>query len=323
MCFLGAETSSTKDNNRKRRCNITQQIETLNSVLPTINKEQQQQQNDKLPTAIIGDNQTASQNSSTETDIDADVEAVDDPVDLTVDQSDPCSKSIEPWPSPVTSPEVQLSNKTCPHCLRKFTLVSSLRRHLLTHTDRRPYKCQFCEKSFTLPSYLREHQRTHGIGQLLNCPYCDKTFNKPRRLLYHVRTHTGEKPYVCKFCDRRFPQPNGLEIHVRTHTGAKRFKCGECGKMFSQSSNLTTHIKRHMKMANSVNENGQKAETANSLCGVTNELLNSKLDDKDLGSCDKIDERPIVDDTDDDNLIRCDNNESLLFVIKPETGSEG
>ncbi|CAG0879321.1 unnamed protein product [Cyprideis torosa] len=46
---------------------------------------------------------------------------------------------------------------SCPFCLRKFPWTSSLRRHVLTHTGQKPYKCSQCPLWFTTKSNCDRH----------------------------------------------------------------------------------------------------------------------------------------------------------------------
>ncbi|XP_046385691.1 ras-responsive element-binding protein 1-like isoform X2 [Ischnura elegans] len=54
---------------------------------------------------------------------------------------------------------------SCPYCMRKFPWRSSLRRHILTHTGQKPYKCAHCPLLFTTKSNCDRHLlRKHGRG---------------------------------------------------------------------------------------------------------------------------------------------------------------
>lgn len=79
--------------------------------------------------------------------------------------------------------------RECHLCPYKTHNSSHLTRHLLSHSDERPYACQYC-------SY-RCRQKAH--------------------LQAHIRIHTGEKPYKCSYCEYRACDSSNLRKHEAKH----------------------------------------------------------------------------------------------------------
>ena len=110
-----------------------------------------------------------------------------------------CPEELEEYqPSPVTglspnsvkrSKQAKLRNNVCQICGKSYATTSTLKKHMLIHTGKKPYKCEFCTKSFSDSSTLTKHKRIH----------------------------TGEKPYHCKICKSAFSQSGNLHRHVKRH----------------------------------------------------------------------------------------------------------
>ncbi|XP_074661878.1 uncharacterized protein LOC141914555 [Tubulanus polymorphus] len=171
-------------------------------------------------------------------------------------------------------------NIPCPECEKKFFNEDNLRRHLVSHSEDRPYSCEECSKSFKTGVALKGHLETHitdrpyacgidscgksfkstkllrlhqdDIHKLLprkfkcNFDGCDYIFFKSSHLIRHRATHTGERKYACDWsnCGKAFRHADNLKVHYRQHTNEKPVKCHLCDFACRQRNSLTWHLKR-------------------------------------------------------------------------------
>lgn len=138
----------------------------------------------------------------------------------------------------------------CDKCGSCFFFPQDLRRHMLSHSDQRPFKCHICNQSYKDASYLKTHIERHSGSKPYPCTYegCDKMYATQSGRMLHVRyVHTGEKPYQCEHCDSRFADNSTFKQHLRMHTGDRPYKCHLCGKGHTQAGNLKSHLRHAHK----------------------------------------------------------------------------
>lgn len=144
-------------------------------------------------------------------------------------------------------------NFTCEECGKKFTHISSIKRHMLKHREGEPpvvYQCLACSKTFQYNSSLKRHLKLHSeetSGKAYTCKECSKAFMYATSLKRHLKTHSGKEIYPCPHCQRCFEYVSSLKRHSKLHTEGKGFKCSICSKSFGYLSSLTRHQRVHQK----------------------------------------------------------------------------
>ncbi|XP_050396032.1 ras-responsive element-binding protein 1 isoform X2 [Patella vulgata] len=93
----------------------------------------------------------------------------------------------------------------CPYCPRSFPWVSSLNRHLLTHTGQKPFKCSRCPVTFSTKSNRERHLiRKHGVNML--DPASRLTMDRPYKCHLCVFSSFATKSNLLKHYSDRHPE---------------------------------------------------------------------------------------------------------------------
>lgn len=163
----------------------------------------------------------------------------------------------------------------CNFCTKTFTKSRNLRRHILTHTDVKPYQCKMCENCFSRHDHLKRHQTrcrgkkqhfevhfeqnalanvgSQAKGQPQSCKL--NTSVQPCRetskLIQCIAGNYSNKwKFQCEYCPRRFKNQTQLKMHTRLHTGEKPFGCASCDERFIRRD----YLKRHLTKCNGKRE---------------------------------------------------------------------
>nr|XP_006812793.1 PREDICTED: zinc finger protein 729-like [Saccoglossus kowalevskii] len=136
----------------------------------------------------------------------------------------------------------------CKHCEKRYYTVGNLKKHIKMHTGKKTYKCIECGAKFRLKARLISHVKSHSRIVSFQCDHCGQSFSQNSDLVCHMRTHTREKLYKCIVCDHRFITESSLKSHVSAlHFSHSSFRhvCKRCGKSYLKKSELKKHVRFH------------------------------------------------------------------------------
>jgi uncharacterized Zn-finger protein len=95
--------------------------------------------------------------------------------------------------------------------LSGFNSQNNLDRHLISHSNQKPFKCTFAN--------------------------CSNEYKWAKDLKTHQASHSGERRYACLWCHKRFPDSSNCRKHkVREHSKELAAYEAEHGKRQSYQS---------------------------------------------------------------------------------------
>ncbi|XP_054572740.1 PR domain zinc finger protein 5 [Eptesicus fuscus] len=139
----------------------------------------------------------------------------------------------------------------CQECMKKFISANQLKRHMITHSEKRPYRCEICSKSFKRLDQVGAHKVIHSEDKPYKCKRCGKGFAHRNVYKNHKKTHSEERPFQCEECKALFRTPFSLHRHLLIHNSERTFKCHHCDATFKRKDTLNVHVQvvheRHKK----------------------------------------------------------------------------
>uniref|UniRef100_A0A8C6U0S6 Zinc finger protein n=1 Tax=Neogobius melanostomus TaxID=47308 RepID=A0A8C6U0S6_9GOBI len=130
----------------------------------------------------------------------------------------------------------------CHDCDKKFISTNQLKRHMITHSEKRPYTCEVCNRSFKRLDQVTAHKIIHSEDKPYKCKLCGKEFAHRNVYKNHKKTHSEERPFQCEECKALFRTPFSLQRHLLIHNSERTFKCDQCNATFKRKDTLNVHI---------------------------------------------------------------------------------
>ncbi len=144
----------------------------------------------------------------------------------------------------------------CPVCVRWFSCLDGLKRHLVSHSRQSVFTCQICDQNCPNPQALEEHKRNvHRLNSGMS-PVKDA-----REQLRQAGAQTSSPtPFQCHICLRYYPKLQSLKDHLRKVHRPKQpkqinrrtvepvrsgpFQCQICDRFYPNIKSLKNHRRR-------------------------------------------------------------------------------
>ncbi|XP_013163419.1 PREDICTED: LOW QUALITY PROTEIN: gastrula zinc finger protein XlCGF52.1-like [Papilio xuthus] len=97
-------------------------------------------------------------------------------------------------------------------------LVFPSRRSLTMHTNKYhsiKTQCEVCKKNFSCITTLKKHMVSHTGERNFGCKICDKSYRHQKSLKQHMQVHDTKDNYTCSDCGNNFPNRNEFNKHMK------------------------------------------------------------------------------------------------------------
>ncbi|ODN02809.1 Zinc finger and SCAN domain-containing protein 4 [Orchesella cincta] len=171
-----------------------------------------------------------------------------------------------------TAKETKIIEFNCPLCPRVFKYRNSVRVHLRTHKNERPFVCPVCSTSFVKNSYLVRHQTTHLKVKPYECLLCHLRFSRRDHTRSHIlrRHHLNSKTSdISKYISYQQPQPTTENGGVGNGKQTKRNMIGEPCKSRGRATGTGLKLKACSVKLSPISINNEKTDPGSSTCEWT------------------------------------------------------
>ncbi|XP_072536491.1 uncharacterized protein [Salminus brasiliensis] len=189
--------------------------------------------------------------------------------DVAVQRKHCCSRCGMTFQSPLAHKvHVQSNNCTpsfkpmrCPVCVRWFSCVDGLKRHLVSHSQQKVLTCPTCRHKCSSHEDLEEHKRkVHGTKEASASPTIQSA---------HVSQSDPSNAFRCQICQRSYPKLQSLKDHLRKvhrpqglnqvglgagglqsavgamqQSQSKQYQCQICARAYPDIQSLRNHRRR-------------------------------------------------------------------------------
>ncbi|RXG61794.1 Zinc finger protein 26 [Armadillidium vulgare] len=146
--------------------------------------------------------------------------------------------------------EIDISQKeklSCSECKAIFKEATHLKKHLLVHFHKTPFRCMKCGLRCKTKHTLTAHMKLHNLKAGYQCKVCLQKFKHKHALNNHSIKHSEKRPYTCEVCGMTFKRKANYRRHYDIHSDVKPFKCPLCDFTSRRKDGLYKHLETHGK----------------------------------------------------------------------------